>query len=174
MSAAAYVLIAAALGATWRRWLGAAGTGPRAVKVAVGALLFGKWFGLPHVVEILTLPPADAFVLAGLVALVTAGAILPHVSGFGPGDGWRDLRNIALRWVPGSVPGAVALTVAGPWWAFVAFPAACALAALAWPALERVAGPTHRLGPFGYTEIAELIAGALVFGSAALLWRHGL
>lgn len=168
MTGAFYVLVVAALGALWRRWLGEADTGPRAVKVATAAVVFGVMF-------FATAPAFAAWWAApALTALVTAGCILPHVSGFGPDDGWRDLRNIALRWVPVSVPGAVALTVAGPWWAFVAFPAACALAALAWPALERVAGPTHRLGPFGYTEIAELIAGALVFGSAALLWRHGL
>lgn len=177
-----FIAAATLLGAAWRRWLGAADSGSRAGKVILAAGLFFALFAGAMAPDATPGRAAlDVAWRAVLVALMTAGAILPHVAGFGEGGGWRDPTNIVKRWLPAAVPGALALLLIEKPFAAVGFLVACALAAAAWPLLEWLAGPTHRLTPpiafggreivGGYTTYAELAAGALVAGAGMALWR---
>lgn len=185
------VVIAALMGAMWRRWLGEAAPLPRTVVPRDRWwTAFDAFLSAPRWVKIVVGVVAAASLLgltagghdwrwATAAALVVAGMVVPHIGGFGD-TGWLDLRNIALRWMPLAVPGAVGLVMVGPWWAAIAYPAAVAVAALGWPLMAALADERHQLTrPIriagrpvlgGYTSYAELWSGAWIAGASVALW----
>lgn len=175
MTAVLYVLVVAVLGSLWRRWLGEADTGPRAVKVATGFALVAALLLAWRVPD--DLAPRLAFGLA------LGAAMLPHVMGFGR-DGWNAPINLLFRWLPASALGVAAVLVGHlgwTWWCLM-FPVAVVGAGASWIVLEMAAGRTHRLtAPVivagrewlgGFTTYAELAAGALVWGAVAFSWSR--
>jgi hypothetical protein len=174
------VATCAILGGAWRRWLGAANTGPRAPKIVAGFLLFmlavyPAWAGLVFfnfdADPIAILFNFAEYNLKSLaVAVVSAGlTLVMWVEGHGQGldvgtvhgTAMSDLKYMAARYAAIVVPAAgLAMGVTGNFVPFlIAVPIGMLIGA-SWFVCFKLKLPQ-------YTEYAEVLAGALAFGLSA-------
>lgn len=174
------VATCAILGGTWRRWLGAANTGPRSIKVVAGFLLFmlavyPAWsslvffnFEADPIVMLFNFAEYNLNSLA--VAVISAGlTLVMWVSGHGQGldvgtvhgTAMSDLKYMTARYAAIVVPAAgLAMGVSGNFVPFlIAVPIGMLIGA-SWFVCFKLKLPQ-------YTEYAEVLAGSLAFGLSA-------
>lgn len=158
-------IICTVLGALWRRWLGAANTGPRSPKIAAGLALF-----------CLTMYPAFSVLTswqAIAVLLISGGlTLVMWVEGHGQGldvgtvhgTEMSDLKYMAARYAAIVVPAAGAVMgITGNYVPFlIAVPVGMLIGA-SWYICFKLKLP-H------YTAYAEGLAGGLAFGVSAGFW----
>lgn len=152
------------LGGAWRRWLGAADTGPRSPKIVAGFLLF-----------MLAVYPSWAnfedFNWQAFATIAISGALTLMMWVMGHGQGldvgtvhgtaMSDLKYMTARYAAIVVPAAgIAMGVTGNFVPFLIAVPAGMLVGSSWFACFKLKLPHH-------TAYAEVMAGALAFGLSA-------
>lgn len=158
------VVACAVAGGLWRRWLGAADTGPRSVKMVAGLILFmaatnPAWISM------------SPFNWQNLAVILISGGLTLAMWAEGHGQGIdvgtamgtaeSDLRYMAARYAAVVVPAAgAALGVTGGYIPFlIAVPVGMLVGSM-WYVCSKL-----KLGH--YTAYAEAAAGAIAFGASA-------
>lgn len=147
------VIIAAVLGAIWRRWLGSDRiTGRRWLKVTIGFAVFSA----------LLLADGQRPLWAGSLAAAMMAMILPPMR-------WLDPVWTVCRWALPAIPAAaIGVFLSGPA-ALIIIPASV-LAGLSWWIFSHWNGwPRLRIGRVsildGYTSYAEMASGGIVWAA---------